>query len=128
MVRPHLEYAVQVWKPYLKRETNLIEGVQRRATKIIGELRNLKYEDRLIKLDLTTLEERRLRGDLIQQFKIVKNLDQIEWHYPLGQLSSHYDTRSHNFGFEKQLVRNYSQKFNFFTNGNFFFLFDFFEN
>ncbi|CAF0776057.1 unnamed protein product [Brachionus calyciflorus] len=71
---------------------------------------------KIVKLDLTTLEERKLRGDLIQQFKIVNNLDQIEWHYPLGQLSSRYDTRSHNFGFDKQLVRNCSQRFNFFTN------------
>ena len=116
LVRPHLEYAVQVWNPHLKKDTNSIEGVQRRATKIIGELRNLKYEDRLLKLNLTTLEERRVRGDLIEQFKIVRKLDQVEWHHSLNQLSSHYGTRSHNFGFEKQLVRNCSQRINFFTN------------
>ncbi|CAF0888952.1 unnamed protein product [Brachionus calyciflorus] len=113
---PHLEYAVQVWNPYFKKEINRIEGVKRRATKIISELRNLENDDRLVKLNLTSLEERRLRGDLIEQFKKVKNIDQVEWHHPLNKLSSHYGTRSHNYGFEKQLVRNCIPRTNFFTN------------
>ncbi|CAF1133942.1 unnamed protein product [Brachionus calyciflorus] len=105
-------------KSFIHHLLDLILSSRYKATKIIGEVRNLKYEDRLIKQNLTTLEERRLRGDLIKQFKIVKNLDQIEWHYPLDQLSSRYDTMSHNFGFEKQLVRNCSQRFSFFIKSN----------
>jgi hypothetical protein len=116
LVRPHLEYAVQVWNPYLKSDITSIEGVQRRATKLVSELRNMSYEERLKKLNLTTLEERRQRGDLIEQFKIVKKFDVVDWHHPLTPLSDHYGTRSHNNGFEKQLVRNCNQRSNFFTN------------
>ena len=94
----------------------IIEGVQRRATKIISELRSLSYEDRLKLLNLTSLEERRSRGDLIEQFKIVRGFDQVEWHYPLGRISHYYGTRSHEHVFEKQLVRNCNARINFFTN------------
>ena len=80
----------------------------------MGELRNLEYG--LVKLNLTSLEERRLRGDLIEQFKIVKNIDQVEWHHPLNKLSNHYCTRSHNYGFAKQIVGNCTPRTNFFTN------------
>ena len=41
-------------------------------------LRNLPYEERLKRLNLTTLEERRKRGDLIETFKILKGFDKIE--------------------------------------------------
>ena len=47
LVRPLLEYCVQVWSPYLKKHVNLIEGVQERATRLIPSLRRLSYEQRL---------------------------------------------------------------------------------
>ena len=76
-VRPHLEYCVQVWSPYLQRDKDVIEKVQRRATKIVPELRNLSYEERLVQLKLTTLENRRVRGDLIEVFKFVKGIENV---------------------------------------------------
>ena len=75
MVRPHLEYAIQVWNPYFSKDKQLLENVQRRATKLIGCLRNLPYEERLKILGLTSLELRRIRGDLIQVFKMVHGFD-----------------------------------------------------
>ena len=69
LVRPHLEYCVQAWRPWLKKDIELIEGVQHRATKIINGFNNLSYEQRLAAIGLTTLETRRLRGDLIEVFK-----------------------------------------------------------
>ena len=76
LVRPHLEYCMQVWSPYLRRDIDLIEGVQRRATKmIVGWDDERSYEDRLALCKLQTLECRRLCGDLIQVFKILKGYD-----------------------------------------------------
>jgi hypothetical protein len=71
MVRPHLEYANLVWHPYRKDEINKLEKVQRRATKLVSSLKTLSYENRLKKLNLPTLSFRRLRGDMIEVYKIV---------------------------------------------------------
>ena len=82
-VRPHLEYAIQAWRPHRLGEINTLEKVQRRATKVPTQLRDMTYVDRCLKLKLTTLEERRARGDLIKIFKIQKVLDTVEWHSSL---------------------------------------------
>jgi len=63
-----------------KEEHTGVENVQRRATKRFKQLKNLSYEDRLKKLNLITLEERRIRGDLIQFFKFHSNINTINWH------------------------------------------------
>ena len=65
IVRPHLEYCIQAWRPYHKKDIDMLERIQRRATKMIPELRYLSYESRLLRSGLTTLETRRLRGDQI---------------------------------------------------------------
>jgi hypothetical protein len=78
LVRPHLEYSVQAWRPHFQKDIDLIEGVQRRATKLISDLKDKSYENRLRILNLTTLETRRLRGDLIEVFKIFKGFDNLD--------------------------------------------------
>jgi len=76
-VRALVEFAVPVWFPILKSECDNIERIQHRATKILSSIRHLPYESRLKALDLTTLVERRKRGDLIQIHKIVHNIDKV---------------------------------------------------
>ena len=71
LVRPHIEYCVQAWRPHLAKDIKLIEQVQHRATRMIEGFRGLPFEERLARLKLTTLETQRLR-DLIQVFKIMK--------------------------------------------------------
>ena len=53
IVRPHLEYCIQAWRPYRKKDIGKLERLQRRATKMIPELRDLSYENRLIQCGLT---------------------------------------------------------------------------
>ena len=65
LVRPTLEYANAAWTPILRRDQILLENVQRRATKLIPELRDRDYEDRLRALKLPSLYYRRARGDMI---------------------------------------------------------------
>ena len=78
LIRPLLEYCVQVWSPYKQGDIDLLEGVQRRATRMVPELRELKYEERLRVLGLTTLEERRARGDLIETYKLITNKEDVD--------------------------------------------------
>lgn len=75
-VRSILEYACQLWSPYLLGDIALLEGVQRRAPKISGRLSTMGYEERLEMLSLQPLEKRRKRLDLIETFKIMNSLYQ----------------------------------------------------
>ena len=77
LVRPHLEYCCQVWSPYLSKDINLIEGVQRKAAKLIKDIKHLSYE-RLENLGLSRLTTRRVRSDLTQTFKIINGIDKVE--------------------------------------------------
>ena len=78
IIRPNLEYANTIWHPLFKRQSVDIEKVQRRATKMLHDLKNLPYSLRLKKLKLPSMKFRRIRGDLIQTFKIINDIDNVD--------------------------------------------------
>ena len=69
---------LQAWCPHLKKDIDLLEKMQRRATRLIYPLHDLPHCDRLKRLKLTTLVTWRVRGDLIQVFKIIKGFEDVD--------------------------------------------------
>ena len=68
----------EAWRPYRKKDIDTLERIQRRATKMIPELRDFSYEERLKECGLRTIETRRLRGDQIEVFKILNGYENID--------------------------------------------------
>ena len=112
VVRPKLEYCIQAWRPHLAKDIELMERVQHRATKLISSLRNETYETRVKLLGLTTLETRRLRGDLIEAFKIMKGFEDISWN-KFFKMSSSKQLRGHSLKLYKPSFRLDIRKYSF---------------
>jgi hypothetical protein len=104
LVRPQLEYCVQAWRPYLKKDIDKIEKIQRRATKMIPECSKLSYEDRLKVTGLTTLEARRNRGDLIEAFKIIRGFSKVDYKHHF-HLANNSKTRGNKYKLVKSRSR-----------------------
>jgi hypothetical protein len=113
LVRPNLEYAAAVWSPYTKKDIELIENVQRRATKQVPSLKQLSYTDRLKKLKMPTLKYRRLRGDMIETFKITNGIYDKDVTERFFEMSRTDQTRGHSKKIQKGNCRQNLRKHSF---------------
>ena len=73
-----MEYCVQFWSPHYRKDVEALERVQRRFTEMLPGMVGRSYEERLRDLRLFLLEGRRLRGDLIEAYKMIRGLDRVD--------------------------------------------------
>ena len=113
LIRPILEYGNLLWGPFYSTDQQAIEGVQRRATKLITSICHLSYPERLQILNLPSLYYRRLRGDMIFMYQISHhNLDASL--QDLFQPASTTCTRGHNLKYFKPRCKTRC-RYNFFS-------------
>ena len=77
-VRPHLDYCAAAWSPWTLGDREVLEKVQRRAIGMVTNFRGRTYEEKLAEAGMTTLEERRRRGDLLQAYKVIRGVDDVD--------------------------------------------------
>ena len=114
VVRPILEYANTVWSPYKRKHIDLLEKIQRSFTKRVIGMYDLGYCQRLERLNLPSLEYRRMRGDLIEAYKVLHEIyDPVTTRELLSPNIS--NTRGHNFKLSKNSPQLNNYKY-FFVN------------
>ena len=95
-VRPHLEFCVPAWSPWLDGDKDCLERVQKRAVGMISGLRGRTYEDRLKELGIVTLEERRHQMDMLQTYKILNGKEKVDpsWWFTMASDSERVTRQS----------------------------------
>ena len=112
LVRPHLEYGQSIWYPRLIRQSQSLEKVQRRATKLVPSIRDKTYEERLRILGLPSLKYRRIRGDMIQVYKFLSE-DKLGYNHLLPLSDSCCGTKGHDLKLYKNRYNCQLRKFSF---------------
>ena len=77
-----MEFAATAWSPWLEKDIEIMEKVQRRAVRAVSNAKGNTYEGKMEDVSLTSLKERRTRGDAIETFKTLKgfnNVNRSEW-------------------------------------------------
>ena len=100
-IRPILEYCSSVWSPYLLKHIDSLEKVQRYFTRNIHGLRSFSYKDRLLILNLESLELRRLKNDLLMYYKVLHNCVDLDKSDFFNFAQNDYNTRGHNLKLKK---------------------------
>ena len=113
-VRPHLEYCIQAVGPFTKKDIEILEKVQRRATKLVKGIRDLSYSERLQRLKLPSFRKRIIRGDLIETFKILTEKVKTDPEQ-FFELASQDRTRGHHLKLRKRRSRTI-MRLKFFAN------------
>ena len=92
-VRPHLEFSSSTWSAHQQSEISMLEKVQIRAVNSISGLKGATYKEKLKELNLLSLEDRRNRADMIQVYKILHKLDDVDyqiWFTTMGETAQRF--------------------------------------
>ena len=116
-MRPHLEYAAQAWSPWLEKDKEVLEAVQKRAARLVSGINAQDYEGRLKELGWMTLTERRQRADMALMNGIMSERMDIvtsDWFVPAatGERSTRLNTGRLNV---RQLFGRLEIRRNFYT-------------
>ena len=87
-VRPRLEFGVAAWNPWTEADIQCLEAVQKRLIRLLSDVAGENYEEKLQMAGLTTLKDRRERGDAIEVFKTLKRMNNINaerWFKVVGE-------------------------------------------
>ena len=95
-VRSHLEFSSSVWCPWNQTDIDMLENVQKQAVRMVSGLQATSYEERLKEIGLWTLEKRRQMFDMVQVYKVLNNIGNVEISLSkIGEnISSRINTRS----------------------------------
>jgi len=102
--RPHLVYCIQTWSPYLAKDLEVLERVQKVATDLVPQLRKYSYVDRLKVFGLTPLTERR-EVDMIEVYKILYGKEHTDSGQFFTLADNHYCLRAHEMKLTKERSR-----------------------
>ena len=105
-VRCHLEFSTPAWSLWQTGDIQLLEQVQRRAVRLINGLQGVTYEERLAELGLRTLEERRIRIDLVQTCKILNGYDKVDCKTWFNIVGNHALRATRSTGYHKNIIGN----------------------
>jgi len=113
IARPILEFCVESWSPWLRRDIDDIGGIQRLASRMVHGLGDVPYHDRLVYLNVFSMEGRLIRGDLIEMFKLFNGSTRLNpWDY-FESISDSLERRRHPWAIFKPHV-NTTQRRNCF--------------
>ena len=118
-IRCHLEFAIPAWSPWTATDIEILEKVQRRAVNLISGLKGVSYEEKLKELGILSLEKRRKRFDLIQTYKILSGIDQVDSSIWFRTVGANAQRLTRTTAYCKKLIPNRSKtemRHNFFSN------------
>ena len=100
IVHPCVEHGNLIWGPFFIAGCNRIENIKRKATRMVSDMRDLEYQERLEVLKLLLLKYQRYRGDMITLYNLTHSNYDANFH---NFSTNPYETRGHNLKlFKKQ--------------------------
>jgi len=114
-IRPHLKFCIQAWSTHFIKDIEVMERVQKASTHLVPQLKKYSYTVRLKKIEIgiTSLKNRRLRGDITEVYKLSTGKEQIDYKQFFRLAENHYGVEGHEKKLNKDRSRLDTRKFFF---------------